>query len=43
MFRDPAAEPNNASAWQNLAVAQFMTGRYEDGIESCRDLPLIIP
>jgi tetratricopeptide (TPR) repeat protein len=30
-------EPNNASAWQNLAVAQFMTGRYEDGIESCRE------
>jgi tetratricopeptide (TPR) repeat protein len=30
-------EPNNSSAWQNLAVAQFLTGRYEDGIESCQE------
>jgi tetratricopeptide (TPR) repeat protein len=30
-------EPSNASAWQNLAVAQFMTGRYEDGIDSCQE------
>jgi tetratricopeptide (TPR) repeat protein len=30
-------EPSNGSGWQNLAVAQFMTGRYEDGIESCRE------
>ena len=30
-------EPGNASAWQNLSVAQFTIGRYEDGIESCRE------
>ena len=30
-------ESNNASAWQNLAVAQFIAGRYEDGIESCQE------
>jgi tetratricopeptide (TPR) repeat protein len=24
-------------AWQNLAVAQFMVGRYDDGIQSCHD------
>ena len=29
-------EPNNASAWQNLAVAQFARDRYGDGIDACR-------
>jgi tetratricopeptide (TPR) repeat protein len=28
-------EAGNGNAWQNLAVAQFTIGRYEDGIESC--------
>ena len=26
--------PNHAKAWQNLAVAQFLRGRYEDGLAS---------
>ncbi len=30
-------QPKNASAWQNLAVAQFLTGRYEDGMASCQE------
>ena len=28
-------DPENVSGWQNLAVAQFMRGQYEAGIESC--------
>jgi tetratricopeptide (TPR) repeat protein len=31
-----ALEPDRADGWQNLAVAQFLTDRYEDGIDSCR-------
>lgn len=31
-----ALDPDRADGWQNLAVAQFLTDRYEDGIESCR-------
>jgi tetratricopeptide (TPR) repeat protein len=30
------ARPDNVSGWQNLAIAQFMRGQYDDGIESCR-------
>lgn len=30
-------EPKNVDAWQNLAVAQFMVGRYQDGILSCHE------
>jgi tetratricopeptide (TPR) repeat protein len=30
-------EADNVDAWQNLAVAQFMIGRYEDGIASCQE------
>jgi len=29
-------DPDNADGWQNLAVAQFQSERYEEGIESCR-------
>ena len=29
-------EPDNVDAWQNLAVAQFMIGRYEEGVVSCQ-------
>jgi tetratricopeptide (TPR) repeat protein len=32
-----ALDADNASAWQNLAVAQFTTGRYMDGIASCHE------
>jgi len=31
------ADPQNISGWQNLAVAQFMVGRYQDGIASCHE------
>jgi tetratricopeptide (TPR) repeat protein len=30
-------DADNASAWQNLAVAQFTTGRYLEGIASCHE------
>lgn len=30
-------DARNVDAWQNLAVAQFMIGRYEDGILSCNE------
>ena len=30
-------EPDNVSGWQNLAVAQFMRGQYDDGIDSCEE------
>ena len=30
-------DPQNADAWQNLAVAQFMVGRYDDGIATCHE------
>jgi tetratricopeptide (TPR) repeat protein len=30
-------DPANVDAWQNLAVAQFMVGRYEEGILSCHE------
>jgi len=30
-------EADNVDAWQNLAVAQFMIGRYEEGIVSCQE------
>ncbi len=30
-------DPGNVDAWQNLAVSQFMVGRYEDGIASCHE------
>ena len=33
-----AAQPDNISGWQNLAVAQFMRGQYDDGIVSCRQV-----
>lgn len=29
-------EPENVKGWQNLGVAQFLVGRYADGIASCR-------
>src|SRR5204862_2099595 len=28
-------QPNDGAAWQNLAVAQFMRARYDEGLESC--------
>lgn len=28
--------PDHADGWQNLAVAQFLCDRYDEGIESCR-------
>jgi len=31
------ADPKSVSAWQNLAIAQFMVGRYVDGIDSCQE------
>src|SRR5205807_2897214 len=31
------ADPQNIGGWQNLAVAQFMVGRYQDGIASCHE------
>lgn len=31
------ADPQNISGWQNLAVAQFMVGRYQEGIASCHE------
>jgi tetratricopeptide (TPR) repeat protein len=31
------ADPKSVSAWQNLAIAQFMVGRYMDGIASCHE------
>lgn len=30
-------DPSNVDAWQNLAVAQFMIGRYQDGVASCQE------
>ena len=30
-------EPKSISGWQNLAVAQFMVGRHQDGIASCHE------
>lgn len=30
-------EPNDASAWQNLAVVQFMRHRYDEGIHSSHE------
>jgi tetratricopeptide (TPR) repeat protein len=30
-------DPGNVAGWQNLAVAQFMRQRYEDGIHSSRE------
>ena len=30
-------EPDNASAWQNLAVAQFMINHYHQGMASCQE------
>lgn len=32
-----AIDPEQVDAWQNLAVAQFMVGRYDDGIASCQE------
>src|SRR5262249_10827480 len=29
--------PNHARAWQNLAVVQFLRGRYEDGLASSHE------
>ena len=29
-------DPNNVNGWINLAVASFMRGRYDDGIDACR-------
>jgi tetratricopeptide (TPR) repeat protein len=29
--------PDHAKAWQNLAVAQFLRGRYEDGLISSQE------
>ena len=31
-----AIDPDHAEGWQNLAVAQFLADRFEDGIASCR-------
>lgn len=36
-------EPDNVDGWQNLAVAQFLTDKFEEGIESCRRCLLIDP
>jgi superkiller protein 3 len=33
-----AHHPDEPDGWQNLAVAQFLSGRYEEGIESCRQV-----
>ena len=30
------AEPRNVKAWQNLAVAECLRGRYDRGIDACR-------
>jgi len=35
--RMTSVDPDNVSGWQNLAVAQFMRGLYEAGIESCHE------
>lgn len=37
------ADPDSVRGWQNLAVAQFLTGRYEDGIESCHQVLRLSP
>ncbi|MDB5296792.1 MAG: hypothetical protein JWO31_2775 [Phycisphaerales bacterium] len=31
-----AADPGHAQGWQNLAVAQFLSDRFDDGIASCQ-------
>ncbi len=36
-------EPKNVSGWQNLAVAQFAMGRYDDGIASSRSALVVDP
>jgi len=36
-------EPENVDGWQNLAVAQFLTDKFEEGIESCRRCLMIEP
>src|SRR6185312_10743980 len=36
-------DPQNLRGWQNLAVAQFYVGRYEEGIESCHEALRLSP
>jgi superkiller protein 3 len=36
-------QPRNASAWQNLAVVQFMRHRYDEGIVSSREALNLCP
>ena len=31
-------QPENVSGWQNLAVAQFMRGLFDDGLASCLEV-----
>ena len=38
-----AEHPKEPDAWQNLAVAQFINGRYDDGVESCRQCLAVDP
>jgi tetratricopeptide (TPR) repeat protein len=35
--RMTTVDPDNVSGWQNLAVAQFMRGQYDQGIASCEE------
>jgi Flp pilus assembly protein TadD len=37
------ADAQSVSGWQNLAVAQFMVGRYSDGIASCHEALRLSP
>src|SRR5262249_20138033 len=37
LHRLTSIEPRNAAAWQNLAVAQFLSRRYTAGIASCTE------
>src|SRR5262249_1793183 len=36
-------EPNNLSAWQNLAVGEFELGRFDDALESSRQALKLAP
>ena len=36
-------DPQDAAAWQNLAVAYFVSGRYAEGIASCQEALKIDP
>src|SRR6185437_13069087 len=36
-------DQKSVRGWQNLAVAQFLVGRYEDGIGSCQEVLHLSP